>query len=140
MVRRKTKVNVENPFEDEAIEEIKAEEELAIHLKDLINRGIDKAVDELMTEGSHHRYKAMRAIAYQAFLEYLENDDFDRLVDTAIENAPKLPAGWTTQPKNQKTEKKPNRNQPAKKAEKEPDELVERIKRKRRNRRAKATV
>jgi len=41
------------------------------------------------------RYKAMRAIAFQAFSEYFEAGDWDALVERATTNATNLPAGWT---------------------------------------------
>jgi hypothetical protein len=40
------------------------------------------------------RYKAMRAIAYQAFSEAIERGDFESLVDRALANLDSLPRGW----------------------------------------------
>jgi len=40
------------------------------------------------------RYKAMRAIAFQAFSEYFEAGDWDALVERATTNALNLPTGW----------------------------------------------
>ena len=42
----------------------------------------------------HARYKAIRAIAYQAFVNAIEDGSFDALVDQAIDNAGNLPTGW----------------------------------------------
>ncbi|WP_460802282.1 hypothetical protein [Microbacterium sp. GXF6406] len=42
----------------------------------------------------HARYKAMRAIAFQAFVNAIEDGSFDALVDEAIDNAGNLPRGW----------------------------------------------
>jgi hypothetical protein len=36
----------------------------------------------------------MRAIAYQAFVEAIERDDFESMVDRALANVDSLPAGW----------------------------------------------
>lgn len=43
------------------------------------------------------RYKAMRAIAYQAFVNAIEAQSFDDLVEQAISNAGNLPSGWELQ-------------------------------------------
>ncbi|MGM7699431.1 hypothetical protein [Microbacterium sp. A84] len=43
------------------------------------------------------RYKAMRAIAYQAFVNAIEAGTFDELVEQAIGNVGSLPSGWELQ-------------------------------------------
>lgn len=62
--------------------------------KQTINGGIDRVLEASGIGVQHSRYKAMRAIAFQAFTEAIESDDFDGLVDRAIANVDSLPAGW----------------------------------------------
>lgn len=64
--------------------------------KSIIDEGIKRVVDELGIDIQKARYKAMRAIAFQAFSESIEAGDFEALVERAIENASDLPAGWGT--------------------------------------------
>lgn len=73
--------------EDEAVE-------AELTPKQIIKEAIDRVIEETGVDGTHFRYKAMRAIAYQAFNEAIEADDFDGLVDRAIEASGDLPAGW----------------------------------------------
>ena len=63
--------------------------------KSVINEGVLKVIEATGVDTQKARYKAMRAIAYQAFLEAIEGDDFDGLVDRAIAGADELPTGWT---------------------------------------------
>lgn len=62
--------------------------------KDIVNAGINRMVEALGIDVQKARYKAMRAIAWQAFIEYIDEDIFDDLVERAIVNAPDLPSGW----------------------------------------------
>ena len=62
--------------------------------KQVINDGIARFIEETGIDGQKARYKAQRAIAFQAFLESMDADDFDALVDRAIAGADELPAGW----------------------------------------------
>ena len=62
--------------------------------KQIINAGIDKAVEALGADGGHHRYKVIRAVAFQAFSNAIEDGTFDDLVDEAVKNSDDLPAGW----------------------------------------------
>ena len=80
-------------LEDETVE-AEVEETTEPTTKQLINEGIAKVIDATGIDVQKNRYKAMRAIAFQAFLEAIESDDFDRLVDAAIANIDELPAGW----------------------------------------------
>lgn len=73
-------------IEDEVVKEITT--------KEIINEGIDRVIEELNVDAQKNRYKAMRAIAHQAFIEAIDSDDFDGLVDRAIAAADDLPAGW----------------------------------------------
>lgn len=75
------------PVEDEATE-------AELTAKQIINSGIEKVVAATGIDVQKNRYKAMRAIAFQAFVEAIEADDFDALVDRALENIDDLPAGW----------------------------------------------
>lgn len=62
--------------------------------KQAINEGIDRVLAESGVGVQHARYKAMRAIAFQAFTEAIDAGDFDGLVDRAIANVDNLPSGW----------------------------------------------
>lgn len=62
--------------------------------KQVINDGIARFIEETGIDGQKARYKAQRAIAFQAFVEAIDSDDFDRLVTDAIAGADELPAGW----------------------------------------------
>lgn len=65
----------------------------------LIEAGISRFVEELGLDNQKARYKAQRAIAFQAFLEALDENEFEALVDRAIENAEDLPHGWSVEAK-----------------------------------------
>ena len=78
----------------ETVEEVEAQE-TELTTKQVINAGIEKVVQATGVDTQKARYKAMRAIAYQAFIEAIENEDFEALVDRAIDNIDDLPAGWT---------------------------------------------
>lgn len=62
--------------------------------KDIVDAGVNRVVEALGIDVQKARYKAMRAIAWQAFMEYIDEDIFDDLVERAIVNAPDLPSGW----------------------------------------------
>lgn len=62
--------------------------------KQIINEGIARVIDATGIDVQKNRYKAMRAIAYQAFLDAIETDEFDDLVGRAIANVGDLPSGW----------------------------------------------
>lgn len=78
------------PVETEEVEETTAEQTP----KQIINAGIDRFNESVTVNGQHFRYKSLRAIAYQAFVEAIENGDFDELVGRAIANADSLPSGF----------------------------------------------
>ena len=62
--------------------------------KQVINAAVDQVLEATGTPGQHNRYKAMRAIAYQAFVNAIADGSFDDLVAEAIANADDLPSGW----------------------------------------------
>lgn len=62
--------------------------------KSIINDGITRFIEATGIDGQKARYKAQRAIAYQAFVDSIAADEFDDLVNRAIKNADELPAGW----------------------------------------------
>lgn len=93
-------------------EELEANEPTA---KQIINEGITRAVESLGVDLQKSRYKAMRAIAFQAFLEAIESGDFDRLVDDAVANSDELPSGWEVE-RQEVAEAAPAKKAPAKKA------------------------
>lgn len=96
-------------LEDDTVEELTA--------KQIVNDGINRFIEETGIDGQKARYKAQRAIAFQAFVESIDAEDFDALVDRAIAGADELPAGWglertVAEPK----EAKPKAKRPAKAA------------------------
>ena len=89
--------------------------------KDIVDAGINRMVEALGIDVQKARYKAMRAIAWQAFIEYIDEDIFDDLVERAITNAPDLPSGWelvrpvakkAAKKSPKKTTKKPSKKDP----------------------------
>lgn len=75
-------------------EELETEVEQDLTAKQVINEGIARVIDATGIDVQKNRYKAMRAIAFQAFVEAIDAEDFDGLVDRAIANVDELPAGW----------------------------------------------
>ncbi|WP_315070314.1 hypothetical protein [uncultured Microbacterium sp.] len=65
----------------------------ADHLQ-VVNDGIMQVVEEHNINVQKNRYKAMRAIAWQAFIESIEAGGFDALVERASANVGSLPSGW----------------------------------------------
>jgi hypothetical protein len=62
--------------------------------KQVISEGIVRVVESTGVDGQKARYKAMRAIAFQAFSNAIADGTFDDLVEEAIANADSLPSGW----------------------------------------------
>jgi len=62
--------------------------------KQVINEGITRVMEATGVDVQKGRYKAMRAIAFQAFSNAIADGTFDDLVDEAIANVDELPAGW----------------------------------------------
>lgn len=60
----------------------------------VVNDGIMRVIEAHDINAQKNRYKAMRAIAWQAFIESIEAGDFDGLVERASANVSDLPAGW----------------------------------------------
>lgn len=75
---------------EETVDEVEVEQTP----KQIINEGISRFLDGAGLDVQHARYKVMRAIAYQAFVNAIEEGTFDELVDEAIANAGDLPSGW----------------------------------------------
>lgn len=71
--------------------------------KQIINDGITRVLEASGVGVQHARYKAMRAIAFEAFAQHIEAGTFDDLVDTAIANIGDLPSGWEME-RTEKTE------------------------------------
>ena len=90
-------------LEDDAVE-------VEVTPKQAINEGIARFIEETGMDGQKARYKAQRAIAFQAFIEALDAEDFDGLVDRAVANADDLPAGWGLE----RTVAEPKDEEPAK--------------------------
>ncbi|QFP95367.1 hypothetical protein SEA_YUUY_39 [Microbacterium phage YuuY] len=76
------------------LEETVEETEVEQTPKQIINEGISRFLEGAGLEVQHARYKVMRAIAYQAFVNAIEDGTFDDLVEEAIANAGDLPSGW----------------------------------------------
>lgn len=93
MARTKNTANTPAVLEDTA-EEVETAETAAPTTKQVIGEGIARVIEVTGIDVQKNRYKAMRAIAFQAFQESIESGDFDALVDRALENIDSLPAGW----------------------------------------------
>lgn len=72
--------------------------EIAITDKQIINEAIGRVVDATGIDVQKNRYKAMRAIAFQAFANSIAAGTFDDLVNEAIANIGSLPSGWEIEP------------------------------------------
>jgi len=59
-----------------------------------VNAGIITVIEATRIDAQKSRYKAMRAIAYQAFTESIKAGDYEALVQRAIANVDALPSGW----------------------------------------------
>ena len=86
----KTTKPVKSAILDDAPEETEAE----LTVKQIINEGIARVVAATGIDVQKNRYKAMRAISFQAFSNAISDGTFDDLVDTAIANVDELPSGW----------------------------------------------
>lgn len=102
------------PAKAQVTEEVEVVETV-VTPKQVINEGVLKVVEATGVDTQKARYKAMRAIAYQAFIEAIENEDFEALVDRAIDNIDDLPAGWTME-RTVKAEEEVQEEPPAPKA------------------------
>ena len=60
----------------------------------IVNEGIVRVVEAHGIDVQKNRYKAMRAIAWQSFVNAVEAGTFDALVKAAIANVEQLPSGW----------------------------------------------
>ena len=59
-----------------------------------VNEGIARVIAATGIDVQKNRYKAMRAIAWQSFVDAIEEGTFDALVKRAIANVDALPSGW----------------------------------------------
>ncbi|AUX83565.1 hypothetical protein PBI_BALSA_39 [Microbacterium phage Balsa] len=100
-------------LEDEVVE---TEESSEPTLKQIVNDGILAVIEAHGIDVQKNRYKAMRAIAWQAFVESIEAGDFDGLVDRAIANVDELPTGWEIEKPAHEEPKPVAKAAPAKKA------------------------
>lgn len=66
----------------------------AAELLDTVSAGIMRVIEAHGINVQKNRYKAMRAIAWQAFIESIEAGDFEALVERASSNVSTLPSGW----------------------------------------------
>ncbi|GAT74858.1 ABC transporter [Microbacterium sp. HM58-2] len=74
------------------IETVEAAE--AADLLQVVNDSIMQVIETHGINVQKNRYKAMRAIAWQAFVESIEAGDFEALVQRASANVDALPSGW----------------------------------------------
>lgn len=98
---------------DEELETTEAE----LTTKQVINEGIARVIEATGIDVQKNRYKAMRAIAFEAFAQAIEAGTFDELVDQAIANVDELPAGWEIE-RSAPVEEKPAKAAPKKAAAK----------------------
>jgi hypothetical protein len=105
-----------------AVLEETEEVEVELTAKQVINEGIARVIDATGIDVQKNRYKAMRAIAFEAFAQAIEAGTFDDLVDAAIANIDELPAGWEVErPVKEEVKKAPTKSAkatPAKSASK----------------------
>lgn len=89
--------------------------EVELTTKQVINEGIARVIEATGIDVQKNRYKAMRAIAFQAFVDSIDAGEFDDLVDRAIAGADELPAGWELEraPKADAPAKTPAKKAPA---------------------------
>jgi len=73
----------------ETIEEVEA-----LELLDIVDAGIKQIVADHGIDIQKSRYKAMRAIAWKAFEDYITAGTFDDLVERASADVDNLPIGW----------------------------------------------
>ena len=71
-----------------------AEAEAELTEKQIINEGIMRVIEVTGIDVQKNRYKAMRAIAFEAFAQAIAENRFDELVDEALANLDSLPSGW----------------------------------------------
>jgi hypothetical protein len=86
-----TKSTTKAAAETEAAE---VETEAELTTKQVISEGIARVIEATGIDVQKNRYKAMRAIAFEAFAQAIEAGTFDDLVDSAIANVDELPSGW----------------------------------------------
>jgi hypothetical protein len=82
----------------------------------IVNEGIMRVIEAHDINVQKNRYKAMRAIAWQAFVESIAAGEFDALVERASANVDELPSGWELEAASKPAPKaapKPVANQPA---------------------------
>lgn len=72
-----------------------------------VNDAILKVVAATGIDVQKNRYKAMRAIAWQAFANSIEAGAFEKLVAQAIANVGSLPSGWEIEPPKRAAEAAP---------------------------------
>jgi ribosomal protein S3AE len=92
--RKSTKSTAPAVLEETETEAAEAETTAEATPKQLINEAIGRVVEAHGIDVQKNRYKAMRAIAFQAFQEAIDSGDFDGLVERAIANIDELPSGW----------------------------------------------
>ena len=92
---RKSTPTVETTESAEATQPTEAAEPTPLQI---VNGGIAKVIEAHGIDVQKNRYKAMRAIAWQAFVERIEAGEFDALVQRASANVNELPSGWEIEP------------------------------------------
>ena len=64
----------------------------------IVNEAIARVIEATGIDVQKNRYKAMRAIAWQSFVDAIGEGTFDALVKRAIANVEALPGGWEISP------------------------------------------
>ncbi|GLI28490.1 hypothetical protein ARHIZOSPH14_27320 [Agromyces rhizosphaerae] len=82
----------------------------------IVNEGIMRVIEAHDINVQKNRYKAMRAIAWQAFVEAIEAGEFDALVERASANVDELPTGWELEAASKPAAKPTTAKAPAKKS------------------------
>lgn len=88
MASKNTAAVLDDDLDTEAETEAEATE------KQVINEGILRVIEATGIDVQKNRYKAMRAIAFEAFAQAIAENRFEELVDEAIANLDSLPSGW----------------------------------------------
>lgn len=60
-----------------------------------VESAIDSFIEGFEDFPEGKRYKAMRALAYKAFTQCIDNGSIDDLVEGALKDVKELPSGWT---------------------------------------------
>jgi len=63
-------------------------------VKQVVNERIARVIEVTGIDVQKNRYKAMRAIAFESFVQTIGAGKFHALIDAAVANIGSLPSGW----------------------------------------------